>query len=152
VRVVDDSKLIDDAEAVIANYGAQLISESDRVLLHADVGFHNLVVDPSSHTVRGIFDYDGAAWADRHHDFRYLMFDEDRFDLLEATLSVYEAAVGRKISRERLVLYNAACAISFLACRAAARPDDRPCGRTLAEDLRWTAYAISRVGPWTPAR
>lgn len=144
-HVVDDSKLVEDAGAIIANYEGLQISEVDRVLVHADVGFHNLVIDPSSYAVRGIFDYDAAAWADRHHDFRYLMFDQDRFDLLEAALSVYEPAVGRRISRERVLLYNAACAISFLAGRAGTRPDDRPCGRTLAEDLRWTRHVISMV-------
>jgi len=144
-RVVDDSKLVDDAQAIIADCEAKQVLQSDRVLVHGDVGFHNLVIDPISHTVRGIFDYDSAAWADRHHDFRYLMFEQDRFDLLEAALSVYEPAVGRPISRERVLLYNAACAISFLADRAGTRPDDRPCGRTLAEDLRWTTYAIAKV-------
>jgi hypothetical protein len=142
-HVVDDPKLVKDAEAIIANYEGLQISEVDRVLVHGDVGFHNLVIDPSSHVVRGIFDYDGAAWADRHHDFRYLMFDRDRFDLLEAALSVYEPAVGHPISRKRLLLYNAACAISFLAATAGTQPDERPCGRTLAEDLRWTRYATS---------
>jgi len=144
-RMVNDLKLVDDAQAIIANYEAIQIPESDRVLVHGDVGFHNLVIDPSSATVRGVFDYDSAAWADRHHDFRYLVFERDRFDLLEAALSVYEPALGRPISRERVLLCNAACAISFLADRTGARPDDRPCGRTLAEDLRWTTYAIGRV-------
>jgi hypothetical protein len=32
--------------------------------------------------VHGLFDYEGAAWADRHHDFRYLAFDLDRDELL----------------------------------------------------------------------
>src|SRR2546427_4524466 len=34
-------------------------------------GFHNLAIDATSLAVSGLFDYDGAAWADRHHDFRY---------------------------------------------------------------------------------
>jgi aminoglycoside phosphotransferase (APT) family kinase protein len=44
-----------------------------RVLVHTDLGLHNVAVDPETKEVRGVFDYDGAAWADRHHDFRYLV-------------------------------------------------------------------------------
>ena len=47
-------------------------------------------------TVHGVFDYEGAAWADRHHDFQYLVLDMDREEVLEAALAVYEPAVGRK--------------------------------------------------------
>lgn len=58
--------------------------------------------------------------------------------------------MGRTISLERVALYNAACAASFLTNRARTRPEERTAGRTLAEDLRWTTYAVSRalaVGP-----
>jgi Phosphotransferase enzyme family len=145
VRVVDDPELIADIEAVMAKYEVTPVIEADRALVHSDVGFHNLGIDPTSYAVHGIFDYDDASWSDRHHDFRYLMFDLDRFDLLEAALSVYEPVVGRTISRGRVVLYNAASAITFLAHRAGTRPDERPCGRTLAEDLGWTRYAIAKT-------
>jgi hypothetical protein len=35
-------------------------------------GYYNLSIDRQAHTVHGIFNCAGAAWADRHHDFRYL--------------------------------------------------------------------------------
>jgi len=114
-------------------------------LVHTDVGFHNLGIDPQSYTVHGLFDYDGAAWADRHHDFRYLVFDLDRYALLEAAVSAYEPVVGHRIQRERVLLYNAACAVSFLAYRAGTQPEERSCGRTLAEDLRWSRLVIARA-------
>jgi len=144
-NVVDDSGLIASAEAVMEAYESVPVSEADRALVHTDVGFHNLGIDPQSHTVHGIFDYDGAAWADRHHDFRYLVFDLDRYELLEAALSAYEPVVGHRIQRERVLLYNAACAVTFLAYRAGAKPEERSCGRTLAEDLRWSRLAIARA-------
>lgn len=143
--VLDDPRLIARATAVIDAYEDVDVSESDRVLVHTDVGFHNLGIDPQSHVVHGIFDYDGAAWADRHHDFRYLVFDRDQDELLEAALDVYEPRTGRRIDRERVLLYNAACAITFLAYRAGTKPEERSCGRTLAEDLRWSTHAIARA-------
>jgi len=51
-----------------------------------------------------------------------------------------------RIDRSRVRLYNAACAISFLAFRRGVPPDARSCGRTLAEDLRWVRFALSSIG------
>lgn len=143
--VVDDSRLIARAIAVMDLYEQVSVDEADRVLIHADVGFHNLAIDPESHAVNGIFDYEGAAWADRHHDFRYLVFGFDRYDLLEAASSAYEAVAGRVIGRDRVLLYNAACAITFLAFRVGVKAEQRWCGRTLAEDLQWSEHAIGKV-------
>jgi len=95
--------------------------------------------------VRGLFDYNGAAWADRHHDFRYLLFDYERDEVLEAAVAAYEPSVGCAISRARVALYNAACAISFLAHRVGKSHEERCCGRTLTEDLGWTTHAIDRA-------
>ena len=49
--MVDDRKLLADADAVMAAYEAVPVAEADRVLVHTDVGFHNLGIDPESHTV-----------------------------------------------------------------------------------------------------
>ncbi len=146
MHVATDLQLITGADAVIAKYEGLLIPETDRALVHTDVGFHNMAIDPASLKVCGLFDYEGAAWADRHHDFRYLIFDLaklGRFEVLDAAISVYEAALNRRIERRRIFLYNAACAITFLADRAGTGPEERPCGRTLAEDLRWSKCAIA---------
>jgi aminoglycoside phosphotransferase (APT) family kinase protein len=150
-HVLDDARLAAAVDGVLVRYDAVPVADADRVLVHGDLGLHNLAFDPTTLAVRGVFDYDGASWSDRHHDFRYLVFDVDRPEMLEAALAVYEPAVGARIDRARVALYNAACAVSFLADRAGTPPDERPCGRTLAEDLRWveqaTARALGRADP-----
>jgi hypothetical protein len=88
--------------------------------------------------------YENAAWADRHHDFRYLLFDAGGDDMLDAALAVYEPAVGCTLSRDRIRVYNAAAATSFLAFRDGVPADQRWCGRTLPEDLAWVRYALER--------
>ena len=133
--VVDDQDLVAIMGRTIERYEAVAVDAGDRVLVHGDVGLHNLALDPETDRVNGIFDYDGAAWADRHHDFRYLLFDVSREDMLDAALAVYEPATGRKLDRGRIRLYNAACVISYLAFRSGTRPEQKSCGRTLAEDF-----------------
>jgi len=144
-RVLDDDDLVHVLGQVIEQYEASRVDASDRVLVHGDVGLHNLALDPKSDEVNGIFDYDSAAWADRHHDFRYLLFDVGREDMLDAALKIYEPKVGRILDRDRIRLYNAACAVSYLAFRVGVAPDRKSCGRTLAEDLRWVRAALSKL-------
>ncbi len=60
-------------EQVIERYEVMPVGPEDRVLIHGDVGLHNLAFNPATDVVNGIFDYDSAAWADRHHDLRYLL-------------------------------------------------------------------------------
>jgi aminoglycoside phosphotransferase (APT) family kinase protein len=144
LSVVDDSDLLDQIDRVIDCYDAVTVGVMDRALIHGDVGLHNLAVDPKTDVVNGIFDYDSAAWADRHHDFRYLLFDVECEDMLDTALDVYEPLVGRSIDRDRVRLYNAACAISYLAFRVATPPQAKSCGRTLAEDLRWVRTALTK--------
>jgi len=143
--VVDDQDLVAIMGRTIERYEAVAVDAGDRVLVHGDVGLHNLALDPETDRVNGIFDYDGAAWADGHHDFRYLLFDVSREDMLDAALAVYEPATGRKLDRGRIRLYNVACAISYLALRSGTRPEQKSCGRTLAEDLRWVRTALSKI-------
>jgi aminoglycoside phosphotransferase (APT) family kinase protein len=143
-HVVEDHGLLRVMEQVIERCEGAPVCPEDHVLVHGDVGLHNLAFDGAD-AVNGIFDYDGAAWADRHHDFRYLLFDEEREDMLDSALAVYESATGRHIDRDRVRLYNAWCAICFLAFRMGTAPDQRSCGRTLAEDIRWVRTALSKV-------
>jgi hypothetical protein len=143
-RVIDDRGLLAAIDNVLDAYDRTEIAAADRVLVHGDLGLHNVATDPQTSELCGVFDYDDAAWADRHHDFRYLLFDE-RPDLLDAALDVYEPAVGCPLSRSRIRLYNAVCAASYLAFRLGTPPDQPSCGRTLAEDLTWIRGALARL-------
>jgi aminoglycoside phosphotransferase (APT) family kinase protein len=145
-KVTDDAPLVARALGVIEAYLAAEAAVTDRVLVHADFGFHNLVIDPRSGRLHGVFDYDGAALSDRSHDFKYMLLDDEDETLLEAAIAAYERAAGFALDRSRIRLLNAASAVTFLAFRAGAAPDERPAGRTLAEDLRWTRLALERAG------
>jgi hypothetical protein len=144
-RVIDDRGLIRALGEVIDMYEGTTVETGHCALVHGDLGLHNLALDPETDAVNGVFDYDGAAWADRHHDFRYLLFDIAREDMLDAALEVYEPAIGQTLDRDRIRLYNAACAITFLAFRVGVPPEQKSCGRTLAQDLRWVRAALARL-------
>jgi aminoglycoside phosphotransferase (APT) family kinase protein len=131
------------APAVLAALAA--LPDDDRVLVHGDLGLHNLALDPDTDAVLGVFDYGDACLADRHRDLRYLVFDVGADEPLEAACAVYEPATGVRIDRARVHLENAGCALSFLAERRGHAPDARPCGRTLDEDLRWVRIALARL-------
>ncbi|HWF94060.1 MAG TPA: aminoglycoside phosphotransferase family protein [Xanthobacteraceae bacterium] len=144
-RVVDDRRLVSRLDRVLRAYEQVAVQADDRVLVHGDLGLHNIAVDAVTAEVRGIFDYDGAAWADRHHDFRYLIFHSTHQEALDAALEIYEPAVDRRLDRDRIRLYNAACAIGFLANRCGVPAHEKSCGRTLAEDLSWVHDALARL-------
>lgn len=122
------------------------VREADRAVVHTDVGLHNVSIDPASLAVQGIFDWEGACWADRHYDFRHLVFDRDQHPLFTAAVSTYEESTGVRISRARIYLHNAAMAITYLAFRRGVAAEERWCGRTLEEDLGWSRAALARVG------
>ena len=117
------------------------------VLVNGDLGLHNIAIKPDTGRVAGVFDYEGAAWADRHQDFRHLVFPGSAGDaVLNGALEAYEPVAGVRLDRGRIRLCNAACAIGFLAFRDGKPPEADLCGRTLAEDLQWTAAALRRLG------
>jgi hypothetical protein len=144
-QVIEDGGLLAEIDRALDAYDRIAVAAEDRVLVHGDLGLHNIAVDPDTTEVNGVFDYDGASWADRHHDFRYLIFHHEREDALDAALAVYEPAIGRRLSRARIRLCNALCAIGFLAFRVGIPAEQRWCGRTLAEDLHWVRGALARV-------
>ncbi|MBD3648054.1 MAG: aminoglycoside phosphotransferase family protein, partial [Pseudomonadales bacterium] len=95
-EVTGDRELIGEAVELLRRYEDVRVEDADRVLIHGDVGAHNLAIDAASGHVHGIFDYGDAAWADRHHDFRYLTNET----LLRAALAAYEPVTGRRIDRQ----------------------------------------------------
>lgn len=144
-EVTDDAALLARIDRVLDARDALDVPEKDRALVHGDLGVHNIAVDPIMGDLRGVFDYDGASWDDRHHDFRYLVFDHADEGLLEAAIAAYESAAGHEIDRRRVRLYNAASAICYLAYRRGVAAHVRHCGRTLAEDLAWVRKAVDAV-------
>jgi Phosphotransferase enzyme family len=144
-QIIDDKALIAAIGRALDAYEAISIDPADRVLVHGDLGLHNLAIDPTTNDIRGVFDYDSAAWADRHHDIRYLVLAIPGEPVLEAALAVYEPAVGRTLDRSRIQLYNAVCAASFLASRIGVPAEQKWGGRTLAEDIRWVRHALDHV-------
>ena len=147
-RVVSDPGLLRAIGRVIRRYEDAVAGTApgDRVLVHGDLGLHNIALAPGTDEVAGVFDYEGAAWADRHQDFRYLVFAHDDEAMLDGALEVYEPATGQHLDRDRILLGNAACAIGFLAYRCGTPPEARSCGRTLAEDLDWLGRALRGLG------
>ncbi|HMG56355.1 MAG TPA: aminoglycoside phosphotransferase family protein, partial [Kofleriaceae bacterium] len=108
-EVTDASDVHAAAPPVLAALDA--LPDHDRVLVHGDMGLHNLALDPDTDAVLGVFDYGDACLADRHRDFRYLVFDLGADETLEAALAVYEPATGIRIDRGRVLLENAGCAL-----------------------------------------
>ncbi len=143
--VTGDKAMVGRIGALFDEYEALSVEDHDRVLVHGDLGLHNCAYDPDTLLPRGIFDYNDAAWADRHLDFRYTILDIAGEPLFEAALADYERALGRTLERRRIFLYNALCAAGFLAFRRGIAPETNWCGRTLEGDLEWTANAIRRL-------
>ena len=75
-RVIDDAAMLRRIGHALSRYEATEAGHADRVLVHGDLGFHNLALDPATDAVCGVFDYGDASWSDRHQDFRYLVFPE----------------------------------------------------------------------------
>ncbi|MDB5542162.1 MAG: hypothetical protein JWQ89_3889 [Devosia sp.] len=144
-QATGDQALIDSAMALLARYERTEARVTRRVLTRSDFGFHNLVIEPDGQII-GAFDYDDAAFADRHHDFKYLLLDAEDETLITAAIEAYQSAGGAPINRGYARLLNAASAVAFLASRGTAAPDEKPAGRTLAEDLAWTRMALERAG------
>lgn len=145
-EVVDDPRLLAGIGRALQQYAESRSALQDPVLVHADLGPHNIVVDPISRRPLGLFDYEGAVFGDRCHDFAYMVFPPAEEPMLEGALSTYEPATGISIDRDRVRLLNAIAAIGFLAFRRGHLPREAWCGRTLAQDLAWTGAALQRVG------
>lgn len=143
-QVVDDPALVERALQVLEKYEFHESAVTDRVLTHGDLGLHNIAFGPDG-SVAGLFDYDGAALTDRHHDFALMLFDTTDDAMLRGAVDAYEAAGGGTVDLSRVALLNAAAAIGFLGLRVGSLPSEKPAGRTLDEDLAWTRLALSRL-------
>ena len=145
-RVVDDLALLARIGRALELRTAMMNALIDPVLVHGDLGPWNLACDPRTGAVNGVFDYGDACLGDRHQDFRYMLFHrEDEQVMLEAAIAAYEGETGTRLDRRRIGFFNAVEAIAFLAFRVGHAPEERWCGRTLAEDLAWADTALRSV-------
>ena len=71
-QVIDDGGLLSKIDSALDAYDGVAVGMQDRVLVHGNLGLHNIAVDPETTEVRGVFDMTVPCSADRHHDFRYL--------------------------------------------------------------------------------
>ena len=143
-QVIQDGNLLERVNLALERRAAL---HNDRpVLVHGDLGLHNIVVDPDTLRIKGVIDYEEAVFGDRHQDFAYMVFQQQDEPMLEGALAAYEAATGTKIDRARVLLLNAVAAIGFLAFRYGHAPEEAWCGRTLDEDLAWTRAALAHAG------
>jgi aminoglycoside phosphotransferase len=142
--VIGEGVLATEIAALFTHYDKLRTDDDDRVLAHTDLGLHNIVFAADSLAPLGIIDFDAAAYADRHVDFRYLIFDFADTNLLTSTCQTYTAITGNELQLSRILLHNAVSACCYLAYRAGIPADTRWCGRTLAEDLAWTTQALER--------
>ena len=140
--VITDASLIARIHATLDDFETARAGEIDRVLAHTDVGYHNLVFDPSSLELVGIFDFAEAAHDDRHWDLSDLITEGA---LTVAMRASYEEATGTTIENARLHLYNAVKAFSYLANRRGVDPTAMWCGRTMSQDLAWCQSALDRL-------
>ena len=145
-RVVDDPVLL--ARIGRALERRQMLTRelSDPVLVHGDLGPWNLACDSATGAINGVFDYGDACFGDRHQDFKYMQFYRpDEQALLDAAIAAYEGETGIGLDRRRIRFFNAVEAIGFLGFRHGHAPEERWCGRTLAEDLAWADAALRSV-------
>jgi aminoglycoside phosphotransferase (APT) family kinase protein len=145
-QVVDDPMLLARVERALRRRADTVCAVDESVLVHADLGLHNIALDPVSHRLAGLFDYEGAVFGDRHQDFVYMIFQRTEEPMLDGAIGAYERATGVTIDRDRVQLLNALAAIGFLAFRHGHSPEEDWCGRTLAMDLAWTEDALNAAG------
>ncbi len=102
-RVVADRALLARIDEALGQREVIVRDPADRVLTHSDLGFHNIAFHPETLEVVGVFDYDGAAFADRHFDFKNMSLHcaDGSEPLLEAVASTYEQLRCRNRSRPR---------------------------------------------------
>lgn len=143
-EVVGDASLLERIYRALERRNA--IRDDLPVLVHTDLGVHNVVIDTDTFRVAGIIDYEGAVFGDRHQDFAFMVFQQHREPVLEGALSTYEPATGMTIDRDRVLLLNAVAAIGFLGFRYGHPPEEAWCGRTLEQDLAWTRAALGFAG------
>ena len=136
VGCLPDPALAPALDAVLERCVALGEEEAGRVLIHGDPCAANLVIDPESGRLVGMFDFEYAAWADRHDDFYALHSFGDVFT--ERALAAYAAASGVRPSLRRAAAYHVYAAFYALAEALTAGDPGK-----VAKQLGWVHGALA---------
>jgi aminoglycoside phosphotransferase (APT) family kinase protein len=118
-----------------------LAAPADPVLVHGDIGTHNLAFDPVTRRVTGLFDFEEASCADRHFDFKYLPSYGPR--VLKLVLDDYRDRTGVAIDVPRMRILHLMTALSFWAWREDdPEAHDRLSSRNRDQALAWVGLAL----------
>jgi aminoglycoside phosphotransferase (APT) family kinase protein len=131
----------DRLRAALARYLEILAAPPDPVLVHGDIGTHNLAFDPATRRVTGLFDFEEASCADRHFDFKYLPSYGPR--VLQLVIDDYAARTGVTIDVPRMRVLHLMTALSFWAWREEdPEAHDRLSSRNRDQALAWVGLAL----------
>jgi hypothetical protein len=121
--------------------------ESDLVLVHGDLGTHNLAFDPVTRRVTGLYDFEGFALRDRHHDSKYLPSYGPA--VMARVLDEYRRRTGVTLRVERIRLWHLATADVVLSMARGrsrrARSPVEPQSRSSAGVGRLALFAIDEA-------
>jgi aminoglycoside phosphotransferase (APT) family kinase protein len=116
----------------------------DRAFLHGDLGSHNVVVDGQGHIV-GLYDFDEACVADRHHEFRWLpSYGEAN---MAVALAIYREKTGIAVDVPHVRRVHALAALEQYGWGLRDPEEHRRTRRTLAQTRAWAECAVDDVSP-----
>src|SRR5215831_11715968 len=102
---IDDAALQAQVQEVFARFEALEIGDDEVVLVHGDLGSHNVAFEPETSEVLGIYDFDAIACVNRHWDFKYLHSYTPPFR--QAVLEAYRRHTGVIPDPQLITLYHA---------------------------------------------
>jgi aminoglycoside phosphotransferase (APT) family kinase protein len=139
---IDATALKAQVQEVFARFDALEIGDDEVVLVHGDLGSHNVAFEPETSEVLGVYDFDAIACVDRHWDFKYLHSYTPSFR--QEVLEAYCRHTGIIPDPQRITLYHALTALAYLAWRVdAPEAHDRLSGRDKAGAYRWVRQAVA---------
>jgi aminoglycoside phosphotransferase (APT) family kinase protein len=143
-RGFDDATLQAQVREIFARFDALDIGAGEVVLVHGDLASQNVAFAPETSEVLGLYDFADMACVDRHWDFKYIHSYPAVFQY--ALLDAYQRDTGRTRDVQRITLYHALAALSFLAWRVEdPKAHDRLSGRDKAGAYRWVRQAAAQA-------
>ena len=139
---IDDAALTAQVQEVFERFDALEIGDDEVVLVHGDLGSHNVAFEPETSEVLGVYDFDTVACVDRHWDFKYL--HSYTLPFRQAVLEAYRRHTGIIPDPQRITLYHALTALAYLAWRVDdPEAHDQLSGRDKAGAYWWVQQAVA---------